>query len=490
MAKLLIIEEDAATREMLRSSLGADDCCLAALESGEQGLRAFVEYRPEVVIVGKCLPGPDGTEILRRLKQVDPNVEVIVAAATEDPRATLEALQLGASDVVFKPINQVGLSVALWRAKERITMRRQLRECYHEVQKRSDFEHNLIVTSIDGIIANDRSGKIIIFNDGASRIYGYTRDEALQHLHVTDLYGEGEARKIKKLIYGPDYGGLGRLINYEIQALTKDRRLVPILLSATLIYQEGKEVATVGYFKDLTEIKRLQLELLQSARMAAMGYAMAEVAHGVKNILYGMQLGAYLLEKGLQEDTLGEVKKGWHLVAKNIERVSRLTLDMLSYARNEMPRSDMVSLNSLANDICEAMIDPAKNSGILLERQLAPDLPMTLANAQGLHTCMLNLVTNALEAFPEDHAGARVVVRTQLTPKGRLVFEVTDNGRGMSQELQEAIFKPLFTTKGARGTGLGLAITQKIIQEHGGSIQVESESNRGSTFTMGLPVVS
>jgi PAS domain S-box-containing protein len=144
----------------------------------------------------------------------------------------------------------------LRRARDKIWTRRRLREAIEEIQRRHDFEFKLIQTSMDGIIANDRQGKIIVFNEGASRIYGYTTEEALSRIHVTQLYQQGEARRIKKSIYGPDYGGPRRLINYETLALAKDGRLVPILLSATLIYDGEAEVATVGYFKDLTSFRR------------------------------------------------------------------------------------------------------------------------------------------------------------------------------------------------------------------------------------------
>ena len=138
-----------------------------------------------------------------------------------------------------------------------------IKDTTEELEKRHELEHNLIQTSMDGIIANDRQGNIIIFNEGAERIYGYTREEAISSLHVSQLYPAGVARKIKKMIYGPECGGAGRLINYAIDILAKSGGSVPILLSATLLYEEGREVATVGYFKDMREVKRLEQELIK-----------------------------------------------------------------------------------------------------------------------------------------------------------------------------------------------------------------------------------
>ena len=137
----------------------------------------------------------------------------------------------------------------------------QRKEMERKLKKAHDFQNNLIQSSIDGIIASDNDGNIIIFNEGAEYIFGYTQKEALSRVHVTQFYAEGVARKIKKMIYGPEHGNPGRLNNYELDVLNKDGQRVPILLSATLLYEEGQEVATVGYFKDMREVKRLQQEL-------------------------------------------------------------------------------------------------------------------------------------------------------------------------------------------------------------------------------------
>jgi PAS domain S-box-containing protein len=137
------------------------------------------------------------------------------------------------------------------------------KEMEQKLKKAYDFENNLIMSSIDGIIASDSDGDIIIFNKAAENIFGYTQMEAFSKIHVTQLYHEGVARKIKKLIYGPEYGGPGRLMNYEVEILNKDGLPVPILLSATLLYEEEQEVATVGFFKDVSKVKRLEHELLK-----------------------------------------------------------------------------------------------------------------------------------------------------------------------------------------------------------------------------------
>lgn len=499
MTTLLVIDDEESARELLKISLEADGYDVLTAEDGPSGLQAFAENYPPIVLTDLKMPGMDGIEVLRRIKELNRDAEVIVITGHGEMNLAIQALQLEASDFVTKPISDQALALALRRARDKIWMRAKLREYTEnlegliqektqELKKRHEFEHNLIQTSMDGIIANDRQGRIVIFNEGAEHIYGYTREEVLYRMHVSRLYPEGVARKIKKMIYEPAYGGPGRLINYEVEVLTKSGERAPILLSATILYEGGQEVATVGYFKDVREVKRLEKELIQSARMAAMGQAMAGVAHGVKNILHGMKLGAFMVEKGLKVDKPELLNKGWGLVGRNINRISRLTLDMLSYARSSPPTRQSCTLNDIAAEVCDLMEEKALERGVTLIRDFDPLVPPVIADSEGVHTCLLNLVTNALEAFPEASKGGEIIVASRTQGDAGVRLQVVDTGRGMSKELQGQIFQRFYSTKGSRGTGLGLAITQKIVHEHGGLIQVESEPGKGSCFTIFLPL--
>ena len=498
MKKLLVIDDEASTRELLKMSLESDGYTVFVAEDGPKGLEIFARENPPVVLTDIKMPGMDGIEVLRRVKEQSPDTEVIVITGHGEMNLAIQALQLEASDFINKPISDEGLAVALRRAEEKIWLREKLKEYTEDLErviqetnkelvKRHELEHNIIQTSMDGIIANDRQGKIIIFNEGAERIYGYTREEAISKIHVTQLYPEGQARQIKKMIYGDKYGGPGRLINYSVEVLTQTGKLVPILLSATIIDDKGEEMATVGHFKDMREVKRLEDELLTSERMATVGQTTAGIAHGVKNILHGMKLGAFMIDTGFDKDKPESLRKGWNLVRKNINRVSKMTKEMLSLASTTPPAFEVCSLNDIVEEVCELLAGEISRRGINLVFELDPLLPQVTVDPDGIHTCLLNLVTNAVEAFPEDSSGGQVTVSSRDEGEAGVHLEVRDTGEGMSEELLERVLENLFTTKGARGTGLGLAITQKIVHEHGGTIQVESEPKKGSSFTIILP---
>lgn len=255
MENVLLIGSQKELEQPLRA-LATAELEIHVVENGYAALEAMETFDPTIAVTLGSSAGLDGIELSRHLKEVNPDLEVIFIAGENEQHRVLEALELGVCDSICGPLSDKALTVLLRRAQQRLWKRRRLTEALEEIQKRHEFEYKLIHTSMDGIIANDQQGNIILFNEGASRIYGYTPEEALARIHVTQLYPEGQARNIKKQIYGPNYGGTGRLINFETMAVTNEGRLKPILLSATLIYEKDVEVATVGYFKDLTDLKR------------------------------------------------------------------------------------------------------------------------------------------------------------------------------------------------------------------------------------------
>ena len=498
MKKLLVIDDEASTRDLLKLSLEKDGYTVFTAEDGPKGLELFARENPAIILTDIKMPGMDGIEVLRRVKERNSDAEVIVITGHGEMNLAIQALQLEASDFISKPITDESLNVALKRAQDKIWLRNKLREYTEDLErmvkeareeliKHHELEHNLVQTSMDGIVANDRQGKIIIFNQGAERIYGYTREEALSSIHVTNLYPEGQARHIKKMIYGNEHGGPGRLLNYAVEVLTKTGDLVPILLSATVLYERGKEIATVGYFKDMREVIRLEQELVDSERFAAVGQTVAGIAHGVKNILHSMKLGAFMVDEGLEKDKAEPLRKGWSMVRKNMERINKMTKEMLSLASTSPPAFELCSVNDIAAEVCEGMKEEAKERGIDLISSLDPALPPITVDSEGIATCLTNLVTNAIESFAEDSVGGQITVSSREDPAAGVCLQVKDTGKGMSKELRKQIFESLVSTKGARGTGLGLAITQKIVREHGGAIEVESELNKGSCFTIILP---
>jgi len=210
------------------------------------------------------MPGMDGIEVLKKVKKINPETEVIIITGHGDIDTAIEALQYGASDFINKPVRDEALSIALDRAKEKIDIRQKLKEytddlenmvkiATEEVKRKSDFQTKLIKSSNDGIVATDDDWRIVVFNPGAERIFGYSRSEVIGKMNVVDLYppeivgafkSEAENKRNKK-----------EFPWREITVLSKDDKNIPVRYTGTVLFEEGMAMGSVAFFQDLREIK-------------------------------------------------------------------------------------------------------------------------------------------------------------------------------------------------------------------------------------------
>lgn len=235
------------------------------------------------------------------------------------------------------------------------------------------------------------------------------------------------------------------------------------------------------------EDTRYYSAMVQAERLAAMGQTIAMLSHHIKNILQGIRGGSYLIEMGLGQHDEALVRKGWGMVERRQEQISNLVLDMLTFSKEREPDLAPADLNATVADVCDLMQSRAEELGVTLHWHPAEGLPTLTFDAEGIHRAVLNVVTNAIDACEQQSPG-RVDVSTELAPDGssaRVI--VQDNGNGIPPEDLERIFSLFVSNKGSRGTGLGLPVSQKILQEHGGAIRVESEPGRGTRFLLELP---
>jgi len=240
----------------------------------------------------------------------------------------------------------------------------------------------------------------------------------------------------------------------------------------------------------LSEIQHLEHELIKSERLAAIGQTVASLAHYVKNILFGLKGGVYLVNEALKEDDTDSMKDGWEMVENNMGRISGLVLDLLEYSRERKPEYEKCFPNEIANEVCRLMEASAKEYGIEIIKDFDPSIGEAIMDPKGTHRCLLDLVSNARDAciFDSNEEKNWVVrVKTLLEEDGMIRFEVSDNGCGMNEEVKKKLFTSFFTSKEGRGTGLGLLNTQKTVQESNGTISVNSKLGQGSTFTIRLP---
>ena len=229
-------------------------------------------------------------------------------------------------------------------------------------------------------------------------------------------------------------------------------------------------------------------ELLQAQRLATVGETIASLAHCIKNVLSGINAGTFFINEAIKKQDMAGVQKGWQIADANMKFLSDLVLNMLSFARHREPVRQDTDINRLCNEVVNLVAEQANTQGVELSVQPDENLPKVKLDSVGLRRCLLNLVANAVDACAEKKG--KVTVSINGHTNQTLHIRIADTGSGMSPETLQKLFTVFFSTKGNRGTGLGLPVSKKIIEEHGGSLEIESVLDQGTTFTVVLPINS
>ena len=499
MTRILLIDDEPDLLRVLARSLKADGHEVATALNGPDGLAAFEGQHPAIVITDIKMPGMSGIEVLKRIKEREPDAEVIIITGHGDMDNAVEALHFGASDFITKPFRGETLAIAIRRAEEKIDLRRRLKEytldlenkiekSTRELRRRSNFLTKVIRSSNDGVVATDEELRIVVFNPAAERIFGFLQEDVIHSRYLSDLLPKDLVESFQLAMSAER--AFKELPWREVMIVSKNGESIPVMFSGSVLVEGAKKLGTVAFLQDLREIKRLQRELVHSERLAAIGQTVAGLAHGIKNILHGLKGGSYLVEVGITKKNDEKLRKGWDMIKRGIERTSNLVLDLLSYSKERQPQFEKCSPNSIAAEVCDLVRERAQQEHTELVCDFDPAIGPVLMDPHTIHTVLLNLLSNAMDAclFDED-TGKRwqVAVRTTAEANQMIRFEVSDNGTGMSDEVQAKMFTSFYSTKGHRGTGLGLLVTHKLIEEHGGRIKVETRLGRGTTVTVWLP---
>jgi signal transduction histidine kinase len=253
--------------------------------------------------------------------------------------------------------------------------------------------------------------------------------------------------------------------------------------ASTLRDNAGNVTGIVCLFEDLSEAKALEAERRRLDRLAALGEMSAVVAHEIRNPMAGIAAGVEYLSKNLPQAS--SYDQDIRMILGEVERVNRILNDILSVARPFQLKLSTQSLPDIVEHVLHRHQTAIDKKSIHILRRYAPSLPLAQADRERMEQALTNLILNAVEAMA---AGGTLSIGLQAVPHW-VRITISDTGPGIPLAEQRRIFEPFFTTK-TRGTGLGLAVTRRVIEEHGGTIELSSEPGQGSTFTIQLPLPS
>lgn len=365
-------------------------------------------------------------------------------------------------------------------------MERKLREAH-------DFLNNIIQSSPNPIIGTDMKGNLIIWNRGAEETLGYKAEEVVGRMSVRTLYPEGVAKKVMKILRGPESGGPGKLRAYPMTFRRANGAVAEGALSANIIYDHnGSEVASVGIFVDLGErlemertLHRTQEQLLQSEKLAAMGRLVSQLAHELNNPLYGIMNTLELMKTEIPPTN--KRRKLLDMALSETVRLTDMLRKMLSFSKPDQEEKASVCINEIIEEILMLYEKQLREYSIKIVSAFADHPPEVHASKNQLRQVFLNLISNAKDAMPE---GGTLSVSTE-SHGDQVVIRFSDTGVGIKEDHLDNIFDTFFTTKtdSVRGVGLGLSVCYGFIRDHDGDIQVESRLGEGTTFIIRLPAL-
>jgi PAS domain S-box-containing protein len=342
-----------------------------------------------------------------------------------------------------------------------------------------------------------KQGNILDANNPALETYQYEREE-LTRISILNLFHEEDAALFWKEIRNP---GKEYFFMPKVRAKTRDLQSLFVDVHARVAKFQDVGlpfliISTVNITQRLeqeAQLRLVQQELIKSERLATIGETVTGLAHYIKNILNGLRGGMYKINSGMNRDKPLVLNDGWEMAQRNVEKISELVLDLLSYSKERTPQRKRFNPNEIVLEVVESLQHLADDKGVKLSYSLDSNIKDACLDPKGMHRVLLNLVSNAVDACvydPDQSKPFEVVVNTGIEADERgkdiILFEVTDNGCGMNREVRQKLFNRFFSTKKEQGTGIGLLITHKIIQEHGGEILVESEEGAGTTFRVRL----
>ncbi len=313
----------------------------------------------------------------------------------------------------------------------------------------------------------------------AERLIGLTADQ-MNGMKIWDLMPLEDRPRVVRVL--DETRRRGHSHREDMHLLRRDGETVPVFFNAGLI-EYGDQHFFQVICVDISDRKRLEGQLIQSEKMAAIGQLAAGIAHEIRNPLGIINNALYDLGEIVDGEN-PDVREDLRIAKEEMDRVQEIINNLLEFSRESRAELEAVDINELLRRTIQLLQRSLQNSGIRIVTDFV-ELGSCSANRNALRQVFLNLIANAAQAMPQ---GGELRLRTRLTLDGRITIEVVDSGVGIAPEHLNSIFNPFFTTKEpGQGTGLGLSVVHSVVNRYGGEIHVESQINRGTTFRIEFP---
>ena len=383
-------------------------------------------------------------------------------------------------------IGTVGISkdITDWKKAQK-QLREYSRQLESMVEKRtieleeSKSHREAMLSGIaDGIVFTDQDNKITFINDAAELIFDIKRDDWIGK-NFENAHSPESHKKAIQLIKDMREG---KVKSYTSEIISGEKT---IFAHFSPIMHGPEYLGVIFIARDITEMKRLQAELIQSEKLALVGKMSSSIAHELRNPLVPIGGFARIIHKKLEEGS--PIKKYAEIIIKEIDRLERLLHDLLYYTKEVKPVMQPSNLNEIINELIILYEDTFNERKIKVDARISPEIPLITLDPTQIKQSLMNLLYNAIQAMPD---GGILTIESRMEEREGIHYAsvyIHDTGCGIPDEVMKRIFDPFYTTK-IHGLGLGLTLTKNIIELHGGEIEVKSEGGKGTTFKISLPI--
>jgi len=507
--------------------------------TGREGLKTLYSAKPDLVLLDLELPDMSGMDVLNTMQGDVKDIPVVLMTAYGSESIAVESFRLGAKDYVIKPFTTEELIEVIERTltetrlrKEKERLSRSLHQRVQQLRTLSAVGKSMVsLMDLEELL--NRIVEAGVYITKAEEGFLLLVDSKTNDLHLRagknlgELQAQGFRLKVEDTLAGQAVktgkpvrrGGEGTGRDFKVKTgyLVKSLLHVPLVLKGEVLgllsvdnqvsdreFTEGDQdvlCALADYAavsienstlydelrKSLDDLKHSQQELVQTSKLAAVGTLAAGVAHEFNNLLTAISGHAQL---GLISDAPDDIREALQVIVDSVDRAKRITANLLTFARRQEPRMEMADVTEAVQSTLLLMERELHESRIKLVRRFSKVRPAVYDLGQVSQVC-LNLLTNARDAMLPEGGTLTVEVKED---EGDIVIAFSDTGSGIPDHIMDKLFEPFVTTKGplgggqTMGTGLGLSVSYGIVKSHGGTIEVETEAGKGSTFTVRLPI--
>jgi PAS domain S-box-containing protein len=484
--KILLVDDEKGIRNVLEITLQDAGFDVSQADSGDTAVKLMATQSFDIVLTDIRMPGMDGIDLLKKIKTQTPDTEVIMLTGHGDFELAIESLKLDAVDFISKPINNDVLEIALKRAQDRIVSRNKIKDYTLNLEtlvkeKTSELEQSqkkylqLFNESPGYLTVQDKNLNIVEYNRRFQSDFDYS-----DGMTCYEVYKQRRSPcpdcPVEKTFND------GKTHTQEMAVVLKDGTEKNILIQTSAIHDSNGDITHVLEMStDVTMIRTLQDHLV------SLGLHISSISHGLKQLITGLDGGAYLIESGLKKQNTPQISDGWEIVKDKITQTRQMVMNILFHSKKRKPERTDVLLNDLINEAVSTIQLKLDQEDINVNIDL-PKAPIHLqVDKMAILAVFRSLLENSVDACTNTYRKGRIHI--QATEQNHQIqLKLRDNGKGLSPDKKNKIFDLFYSDKGNKGTGLGLFIAKRSIEQHKGEIQVASKKDKYTEFTIILPV--